>query len=115
MSAPPDVRLFSYGTLQSPDVQLAIFGRLLTGQAAALTGFRLATISISDPDSISISGKVEHVALIPAPDEARPIEGVALEITAAELAAADQYEGVEYRRIEVDLSSGAKAWVYVMA
>ena len=33
-------RLFSYGTLQLPEVQTATFGRLLQGQADSLVGFR---------------------------------------------------------------------------
>jgi hypothetical protein len=31
--------LFSYGTLQQPDVQRATFGRLLRGEPDALVGF----------------------------------------------------------------------------
>jgi hypothetical protein len=37
------------------------------------------------------------------------------EITAAELAAADRYEVADYKRVEVVLCSGLKAWVYVKA
>lgn len=37
------------------------------------------------------------------------------EITAAELAAADRYEVADYKRVEVTLSSGLKAWVYIKA
>ncbi|WP_281280720.1 hypothetical protein [Falsirhodobacter xinxiangensis] len=36
-------------------------------------------------------------------------------ITAAELAAADAYEVADYKRVEVALTSGRKAWVYVQA
>lgn len=35
------------------------------------------------------------------------------EISEAELAAADEYEVDDYRRIAVPLRSGATAWVYV--
>ena len=47
------------------------------------------------------------------PEDAVP--GTVFEITAHELAAADQYEeGAAYRRIPVTLRSGAQAWVYVL-
>ena len=40
---------------------------------------------------------------------------MAFEITPAELAAADQYEVADYKRIAVTLLSGRAAWVYVKA
>lgn len=35
-------RLFSYGTLQQENVQIATFGRLLNGAPDALVGFKLS-------------------------------------------------------------------------
>ena len=43
------------------------------------------------------------------------VDGMALAISEAELAAADEYEVDDYRRIAVPLRSGATAWVYVFA
>jgi len=43
------------------------------------------------------------------------VDGMAFAISKAELAAADQYEVDDYRRISVPLRSGATAWVYVFA
>ena len=37
------------------------------------------------------------------------------EITADELAAADAYEVADYKRVEIMLLSGKKAWVYIKA
>jgi gamma-glutamylcyclotransferase (GGCT)/AIG2-like uncharacterized protein YtfP len=43
------------------------------------------------------------------------VAGSVFEITAEELAAADQYEVPDYERVAVELKSGAQAWVYVRA
>ena len=48
--------LFSYGTLQDPDVQLANFGRRLDGTSDALPGYRLDWLLITDPQVIEVSG-----------------------------------------------------------
>ena len=48
-------RLFSYGTLQQEAVQLANFGRILQGSPDAVTGYRLASVKISDPDVVTVS------------------------------------------------------------
>ncbi len=41
-------RLFSYGSLQQPAVQLATFGRLLAGSRDALVGFELQQVRHGD-------------------------------------------------------------------
>ena len=115
MTDQPDIRLFSYGTLQQDEVQLATFGRRLTGRADGLTGYALTTIWIEDPSVVEVSGKAEHLVLVPNPTAREAIEGVVFEITREELAAADGYETAAYRRVEVALRSGATAWVYVKA
>jgi gamma-glutamylcyclotransferase (GGCT)/AIG2-like uncharacterized protein YtfP len=43
------------------------------------------------------------------------VDGMVFAISEAELAAADEYEVDDYRRISVPLRSGATAWVYVFA
>jgi len=108
------VALFSYGTLQQPNVQLATFGRLLEGRPDALPGFVLAPLTISDPTVIATSGLSVHTIACPTGDPADRIPGVVFSITPAELAAADAYE-VDAARIEVGLASGAKAFAYVSA
>ena len=77
--------LFSYGTLQQDEVQMASFGRLLKGAADAP------------------GGADDHVP------------GMVFEITAEELAAADRYEVADYKRVAAKLASGLTAWVYVKA
>lgn len=55
------VRLFSYGTLQQPDVQIATFGRRLAGQADILPGYGLSTVDIRDPAVVATSGLATHL------------------------------------------------------
>jgi hypothetical protein len=114
MSAPADavVPLFSYGTLQLPEVQRATFGRLLDGRPDALCGFALEPLVVSSAEIARISGAAVHYIARAGGDASGPIPGVVFAVTAAELAAADRYE-VDARRIEAVLASGARAFVYV--
>jgi gamma-glutamylcyclotransferase (GGCT)/AIG2-like uncharacterized protein YtfP len=106
--------LFSYGTLQQEDVQMASFGRRLSGRPDALMGWRQEMVEITDPDVLAKSGKALHPIVIPGRTD-DCVAGTVFEITAEELAAADRYEVADYRRIEAKLKSGAAAWVYVRA
>src|SRR5688500_5267411 len=97
--------LFSYGTLQDTAVQLATFGRELTGRKDALPGYTQGFVR---------SGDAEYLNAVPAPSADDSVEGVVFEVTDAELDAADRYEeDADYRRIVVKLRSGAEAWVYI--
>jgi len=106
--------LFSYGTLQQSEVQLASFGRLLTGKPDALPGWRQVMVEITDPDVIAKSGKTHHPIVAAGRDGDR-VAGTVFEITSQELTAADRYEVAEYKRVSVKLASGLIAWVYVKA
>ena len=44
--------LFSYGTLQLAEVQMAQFGRLLDGTPDAMPGYGRSMIEITDPEVI---------------------------------------------------------------
>jgi Gamma-glutamyl cyclotransferase, AIG2-like len=107
--------LFSYGTLQQPEVQRATFGREVPGRRDAIVGYELDWITITDPHVIATSGSDRHPILRPTDRADAHVDGVALAISQAELAAADDYEVDDYRRISVPLRSGATAWVYVFA
>jgi hypothetical protein len=63
-----EVRLFVYGTLRDPGVQLSVFGREAASEQDALTGFRF--------DTISIDGKT-YRTLRPAPDEGERVAACA--------------------------------------
>ncbi|MEV7391970.1 pyridoxal 5'-phosphate synthase [Streptomyces sp. NPDC091215] len=105
--------LFSYGTLQQPEVQLSRFGRLLDGRPDALPGHRMTTIRITDPAVIQASGTDRHPLVVPSSDPEDAVEGQVFAISDAELAAADAYEVDDYARVEVTLRSGTRAWVYL--
>lgn len=108
-------RIFSYGTLQLPSVQHALFGRQVPMADDRLLGFATETITITDPDVLGASGIETHLALVPAIDPAAAIDGRTLTLSDAELAAVDIYEGANYARAEVTLASGTLAWVYLKA
>jgi hypothetical protein len=98
--------LFAYGTLREPRVQLSVFGRELGATPDALRGF--------ERGQVTIEGTVYPI-LRPAAGAATEIPGLALEVEPADVAPADAYEGPAYRRIEVALTSGRRAFVYVAA
>ena len=105
--------IFSFGTLQLEQVQRELFGRAVPTTPDVLHGARLGVLKITDPEVIRASGSDEHPALIITGDPADSVDGGTLDVTAEELKAADYYERVGYRRIQVTLESGLEAWAYV--
>ena len=100
-------RLFSYGSLQQPAVQLATFGRVLEGSRDALMGYELRDV---------IHGDKQLANVIRSPRADSQVSGTTFEITESELAAADDYEHSDaYTRIQATLASGGETWVYVEA
>ena len=97
-------RLFSYGSLQQAEVQVATFGRLLDGRPDELAGFELASVQRADKRLANVVRSARRDCRV---------RGMVFEITEAELLAADEYErGDGYVRIAVALATG-DAWVYV--
>jgi len=113
MTMEPSVPLFSYGTLQLPEVQIANYGRLLDGEPDALIGYRLVPLEIDDPNVVRISGRAVHTIACASGDPGDRIEGVAYLLTDAELEATDAYEAGAYTRVEVTLESGRTVLVYI--
>jgi gamma-glutamylcyclotransferase (GGCT)/AIG2-like uncharacterized protein YtfP len=105
--------LFSYGTLRQAEVQTATFGRELDGRTDAIIGFELDWLTITDPHVIATSGSDRHPILKPSQRADATVEGTVFEVSSADLAAADEYEVADYRRVAVPLRSGQQAWVYV--
>ena len=94
--------LFSYGSLQREDVQLAAFARRLGGWADELLGFALVPAGEHSP----------HANVVPSLRDRVP--GRAFDVTDAELAAADEYERRDaYTRVAGRLASNQDTWVYV--
>lgn len=94
-------KLFAYGTLQDPDVQQRIMGRIVTGTVDTLDGFYKSKIAMSD-----------GVYPLVIPQHGSSVDGLVLEVTLEELARMDIYETSAYRRFWVKLRSGRECWVY---
>ncbi|MEP6637602.1 MAG: gamma-glutamylcyclotransferase family protein [Acidobacteriota bacterium] len=107
--------LFSYGTLQLEAVQMATFGRLLTGTSDALPGFEQVPLKIEDHEVIAVSGKSQHTIARFTGDAADLIAGIVFRVTQNDIQHADKYEVDACKRIAVTLQSGTRAWVYVDA
>ncbi len=113
MSTAPTELLFSYGTLQYTRVQIAHFGRELTGREAALPGYTRRVAPVRDPKVASLIGESQYANVEPGSRE-DAVPGIVFEVTAQELAAADKYEAAAgYHRISAMLESGDQAWVYI--
>lgn len=110
-------KLFSYGTLQQENVQLATFGRTLVGSKDQLIGYQLGEIEITDEDVLAKSGKRFHPILLKTNNPTDKVAGVIFDITDNELAQADRYEvdAYAYARVEGNFDSGATAWIYADA
>jgi gamma-glutamylcyclotransferase (GGCT)/AIG2-like uncharacterized protein YtfP len=100
-------RLFAYGTLKDKDIQENIFGRSLTGTPETLLGYSVNTIKIEEEFGVET-----YPIITPTDDASDKIEGIVYELTNKDLELADTYEGKYYRRIEVQLQSKEKVWVY---
>lgn len=107
--------LFSYGTLQQPNVQLATFGRELSGTADSLVGYEQSLVAIDNPEVVNTSGETHHPIVKYTGNAAAQVSGTVFEITAQELEHADRYEVSVYKRVTAPLLSGRTAWVYVYA
>jgi mannose-6-phosphate isomerase-like protein (cupin superfamily) len=107
--------LFSYGTLQQANVQLATFGRLLAGSRDALVGYEQSLVAIDDAEVVRTSGKAHHPIVKYTGEADARVPGTVFEITAHQLEQADRYEVSAYKRVAAPLSSGGTAWVYVDA
>lgn len=106
-------QLFSYGTLQQREVQLETFGRYLIGRPDSVIGYIATVVEIDDPEVIRISGRSRHPMLRYTGSYRHQVPGTVFEISTEELSLADAYEVACYQRVEGNLASGGKAWVYV--
>lgn len=104
--------LFSYGTLQQTAVQMANFGRKLSGSKDSLQGYRVGEIEITDERVLRESGKAIHPILRFSGNLQDEVSGTVFEITEAELAQADDYEVADYVRTFATLTSGTECWIY---
>jgi hypothetical protein len=107
--------LFTYGVLQTPDVQLDTFGRLLHGDHDTLPAFRLDDGESGDERGAPAANSHRRRVLRHSGDPRDRIFGTVVRLSPDELDAADEYLMTGSRRISVVLASGLSAWVYVGA
>ena len=113
MTNAPLELLFSYGTLQHPEVQLDTFGRLLDGEDDVLAGYTVDYAEIDDQRVVDLSEQSVHPVVRETGSPRDKVVGKTFLVTADELDAADEYEVSMYRRVSVVLASGRRAWAYV--
>ena len=105
--------LFSYGTLKEANVQRSTFGRTLSHTQDELVGYGLSIVRVTDASFIASTGKSLHANVVPSGRSDGRVPGVALEVTEEELVLCDRYEApAHYIRVEADLASARKCWVY---
>ena len=107
--------LFSYGTLQQKNVQVANFSRELSGVKDILPAYVLGEITISDERVIRESGKAVHLILCYTGNSDDEVSGSVFELSPAELARADDYEVEDYKRVSAVMRSGRRCWIYAAA
>lgn len=94
--------LFVYGVLKDPEKREDIVGNEKNSFPDSLEGYAKSTITIE--------GKTFPI-LVPTKDSS--VNGEVVKVTPEELKKFDEFETKAYKRIEVTLKSGKKAWVYV--
>lgn len=100
--------LFSYGTLQSKEIQMQVFNKLLTGTNDQLLGYKLKDLKIEEE-----FGMADYFVAIPSENHEDFVKGKVFKVTNADLAKADQFESNAYKRIQIKLKSGTIAWIYI--
>jgi gamma-glutamylcyclotransferase (GGCT)/AIG2-like uncharacterized protein YtfP len=107
--------LFSYGTLQQENVQLANFGRKLAGSKDILPLYRVGQLLITDQRVLKESGKEFHPILEYTGKSCDEVSGTVFELSNKEIALADDYEVDDYQRVRATLKSGRSCWIYAAA
>ena len=100
-------QLFAYGTLKKKDVQETVFGKILNGTPETLVGYVINEIHIEEEFGVE-----KYPIITPTHNLEDRISGILYELTEQQLQQADTYEGLHYKRIQVQLQSNQIAWVY---
>lgn len=101
-------RLFIYGTLIDPDVQIRVFGRTTSGSREILENYALSSITLLEDAELLSHGTYPMII----PNMGSEVVGFVIEVTPLELNQIDIYETEAYERACVKVKSGLKVWVY---
>ena len=95
-------KLFTYGTLQDPDVQMQLLGRTLgDGSPDTLRGYAMGKLK-----------GVHTTYNMIYPQTGATVQGMVYEVSKDELEKLDQYESEAYLRVSATLMSNTRAWIY---
>ncbi len=95
-------KLFVYGSLRDPAVQIRVIGRVIEGVPDTLQDYGKKDIHFPEGTFPMIYPDTGHI-----------VDGLILDVTPDEIPRLDHYETDAYRRIRVTLQSGIEAWVYM--
>ena len=95
--------LFVYGTLATGETLKNILSRDVPGILATLDGYDGSKMVTIENESYPAAEKNIECS----------IQGLLIELTPEELEKLDVYETDAYKRKEVELTNGKKAWVYL--
>jgi hypothetical protein len=108
--------IFSHGSLQQPDVQKSLYGRVLNAESDQLVDAIRTQVEVPASHKAAASGVTHYANVEFAAGSGSRVAGRVLEVTDVELALTDVYEReAEYVRVRANLASGRSAWVYVSA
>ena len=95
--------LFVYGTLATGETRKNILDRDVPGIPATLDGYDGSKMVTIDSEHYPAAEKNTECS----------IQGLLIEVTSEELERLDAWETDAYKRKEVELTDGEKAWVYL--
>lgn len=95
--------LFTYGTLQDPQVQQYVFGRVLEGQMDKLPKYKWFENAVYE----------RYPLVKPTNNPNDFVDGMVYGLKNEDLKICDVYETSAYTRKLITLASGKRAWVYV--
>ena len=95
--------LFVYGALTSRETRKNVIGRDVSGIPATLDGYDDSNMVTIENESYPAAEK--NIECL--------IQGLLIEVTPEELEKLDAWETDAYRRKEVELTDGIKAWIYL--
>ena len=97
------MNLFVYGTLTTGETLKNILGRVVHSMPATLDGYDGSKTITIENESYPAAEKNTECS----------IQGLLIEVTSEELEKLDVYETDAYKRKEVELTNGKKAWIYL--